>query len=508
MNSSQLSTPSGAPESQDIATASDGSPRVRRTRHTKIVATVGPATESMEELRKLFIAGADVLRLNFSHGTQEDHGRVLARIRALEEEFDRPIGVIGDLQGPKLRVGTFREGAIALEPGQRLRLDLDPTPGDAGRVYLPHPEIIAALQAGHNLLLDDGKVRLTVVDKGEDYLVGEVVAGTRLSDHKGFNVPDIVLPLSPLTEKDHKDLEFALDQGVDWIALSFVQRPEDVDEAREIIGDRADIMLKLEKPAAITHLDALIERSDSIMVARGDLGVEMSIEDVPSLQKTIVRKSRMAGRPVIVATQMLESMITAPAPTRAEVSDVATAVYDGSDAVMLSAETAAGAHPVEAVGFMDRVVRRCESDPDYRRLMESQRPVAEGTSADAITRAAHETAKTVDAVAIVTYTASGTTTLRAARERPAAPILAIASRSPIARRLALSYGVHAVFAPEDIQSFRDVVVKAESIAQEHGIAKKGDRLVITAGVPFGQSGSTNILRIFEVGSESGWVNRG
>lgn len=485
----------------DNAQGESNPKRIRRTRHTKIVATIGPATDSMEELRKLFIAGADVLRLNFSHGTQEDHGRVLARIRELEREFDRPIGVIGDLQGPKLRVGTFSEGAIELEPGMQLRLDLDPTPGDRTRVCLPHPEIIEALEPGHNLLLDDGKVRLKVVDKGSDYLVGEVIAGTRLSNHKGFNVPDIVLPLSPLTEKDHGDLRFALDQGVDWVALSFVQRPEDVDEARAIIGDRAAIMLKLEKPAAINHLDALIERSDAIMVARGDLGVEMSIEDVPSLQKSIVRKSRMAGRPVIVATQMLESMITAPAPTRAEVSDVATAVYDGSDAVMLSAETAAGAHPSEAVGFMDRVVRRCEADPDYRRLMESQRPTAEGTAADAITRAAHETAQSVNAVAIVTYTASGATTLRAARERSAAPILAIATRAEIARRLALSYGVHAVFAPEDIDSFRSVVVKATAISLEHGLAQQGDRLVITAGVPFGQSGSTNILRIVEIGSE-------
>ncbi|MEF8834492.1 MAG: pyruvate kinase [Halofilum sp. (in: g-proteobacteria)] len=475
--------------------------RIRRTRHTKVVATIGPVTESMEELRKLFIAGADVLRLNFSHGTQEDHGRVMARIRELEREFDRPIGVIGDLQGPKLRVGTFSEGAIDLEPGMQIRLDLDPAPGDRTRVCLPHPEIIEALEPGHNLLLDDGKVQLKVVDKGSDYLVGEVISGTRLSNHKGFNVPDIVLPLSPLTEKDQADLRFALDQGVDWIALSFVQRPEDVEEARAIIGDRAAIMLKLEKPAAINHLDALIEGSDAIMVARGDLGVEMSIEDVPSLQKTIVRKSRMAGRPVIVATQMLESMISAPAPTRAEVSDVATAVYDGSDAVMLSAETAAGAHPSEAVGFMDRVVRRCEADPDYRRLMEGQRPTPEGTAADAITRAAHETAQTVGAVAIVTYTASGATTLRAARERSASPILAIATRAEIARRLALSYGVHAVFAPEDIDSFRSVVLKATAIALEHGLAKQGERLVITAGVPFGQSGTTNILRILEIGSE-------
>ncbi len=479
--------------------------RIRRTRKTKIVATIGPATASMDQLRKLFVAGADVLRLNFSHGTQADHGQVLSRIRALEGEFDRPIGVIADLQGPKLRVGTFAEGAINLTPGMRLRLDLDPAPGDTSRVCLPHPEIIEALEPGNSLLLDDGKVRLKVVDKGSDCLVTEVVFGSRLSNNKGFNVPDIVLPLSPLTEKDHADLQFALEQGVEWVALSFVQRVEDVEEARAIIGNRAAIMLKLEKPAAIEHLDELIERSDAIMVARGDLGVEMSVEDVPSLQKSIVQKSRMAGRPVIVATQMLESMITAPAPTRAEVSDVATAVYDGTDAVMLSAETAAGAYPIEAVGFMDRIVRRSEADPAYRRILEGQRPSPDGTAADAITRAAHETARTIAAVAIVTYTSSGATTLRAARERPGVPILAVSSHGPIARRLALSYGAHAVFAPGEIDSFRAMVAKAAEIAQEHGLAEENDRLVITAGVPFGQSGSTNILRIVEVGSETGWV---
>lgn len=476
--------------------------RIRRTRQTKIVATIGPATASTEQLRKLFIAGADVLRLNFSHGTQEDHGKVLARIRELEAEFDRPIGVIADLQGPKLRVGTFVKGAIDLKPGMRLRLDLDPTPGDESRVYLPHPEIIEALDRGNTILLDDGKVRLRVIEKQSDHLVAEVVSGVRLSNNKGFNVPDIVLPLSPLTEKDRDDLQFALSQKVEWVALSFVQRPEDVVEARELIGNQADIMLKLEKPAAIEHLDKLIELSDAIMVARGDLGVEMSVEDVPSLQKSIVNKSRQAGRPVIVATQMLESMINAPAPTRAEVSDVATAVYDGADAVMLSAETAAGAYPNEAVGFMDRIVRRIEADPAYRVIVDTQRPTMDGTAADAITHSAHETACTIQAKAIVTYTASGNTTLRAVRERPPMPILAVASVDTIARRLALSYGVHAVFAAQDIDSFSNMVGRAVAIAMDHGLAVENDRLVVTAGVPFGQTGTTNILRIIEVGKDA------
>ena len=473
---------------------------VRRFRLTKIVATLGPASSSPEMIRALFDAGVDVFRLNFSHGTHEDHAERLAAIRALEAELDHPIAVMADLQGPKLRVGAFANGPIALQAGQRFRLDLSTEPGDSSRVGMPHPEIFAALKAETDLLLDDGKVRLRVVDCSPDHADTVVLSGTRLSDRKGVNVPGVVLPLSPLTRKDRADLAFALDQGVDWVALSFVQRPEDVAEARKLIASRAALLSKLEKPQAVSHLDEIIELSDGVMVARGDLGVELPAEDVPTIQKRIVRESRRAGKPVIVATQMLESMVGAPAPTRAEASDVATAVYDGADAVMLSAETAAGSYPVEAVSIMDRIARRVEHDPLYRTIMDAQHPDPQQTSADAITAAARQVAHTIQAAAIVTYTTSGSTTLRAARERPEVPILCLTSNIETARRLQLAYGVHSVHSA-DVTDFNEMVQKAARAAHEDGIAVEGQRLVITAGVPFGTPGNTNILRIAWVEAE-------
>ncbi|HSI41470.1 MAG TPA: pyruvate kinase [Xanthobacteraceae bacterium] len=467
----------------------------RRERATKIVATLGPASSSAERIKALYEAGVDVFRLNFSHGTQADHGRVFAIVRALEQECGRPIGVLADLQGPKLRIGKFVDGAIALVPGTTLRFDNDATPGDARRVPIPHPEILEALHEGSTVLLDDGKVRVRVVKTGRGYIEAEVLAGVKLSNNKGFNVPDVLLPVSPLTEKDRADLYYALDLGVEWIALSFVQRPEDVLEARELIQDRAAINLKLEKPLAIEHLTRLTELADSIMVARGDLGVELSLPEVPALQKKVIREARRLARPVIVATQMLESMLTSPVPTRAEVSDVATAVYDGADAVMLSAESAAGNYPVEAVAMMDQIIRNVEADPGYRAIIDSQRPEAGHSIADAVTQAAYHAAHAVDAAAIVTYTLSGTTTLHAARERPRIPVLGIASKLSTARRLVLSYGVHVVHAPEEIHSFGEMATKAMQVAVDHGFAGPGDRLAITAGVPFAKPGTTNVLRL-------------
>ncbi len=468
--------------------------RIRRFRQTKIVATLGPATSTEAQIEALFEAGADVFRLNFSHGSQDDHAGRMDSIRRLEQRGDRPICVLADLQGPKLRIGTFADGTIALTNGQRFRLDLDPAPGDQARVGLPHPAVFSALTPGAELLLDDGKVRLRILDCGPDQADTEVISGSKLSDRKGVNVPSAVLALSPLTDKDRSDLRFALDLGVDWVALSFVQRPEDVAEARRLIGGRAALMSKLEKPAAIDHLAEIIDLSEGIMVARGDLGVEMPAEDVPVLQKRIVRLARLAGKPVIVATQMLESMVSAPTPTRAEASDVATAIYDGTDAVMLSAETATGAYPCEAVSMMDRIARRIEHDDQYRTIMDARHPDPDHTPADAITAAAHQVAHTLGAAAIVTYTTSGSTTLRATRERPDVPILSLTSRLETARRLALSFGVHAEHTA-DVSSFSEMVDKACRIAREDGLARSGQRLVITAGVPFGTPGNTNVLRV-------------
>jgi pyruvate kinase len=471
---------------------------MRRQRSTKIVATLGPATSTPERIEALFRAGVDVFRLNFSHGVHEDHRARVQTIRALEQSVGRPISILLDLQGPKLRVGTFRDGKVMLPTGAEFRLDLDKTPGDGKRAPLPHPEIFAVLATGADLLLDDGRLRLRVKEHGKDYCVTEVVTGGVLSDRKGVNVPGVVLPLSPLTDKDRRDLVFGLDLGVDWVALSFVQRPEDIAEGRRLIAGRAALMAKLEKPAAIDRLDEIVELCDAIMVARGDLGVEMPPEDVPGLQKRIIRACRREGKPVIVATQMLDSMVNAPAPTRAEASDVATAVYDGSDAVMLSAETASGNYPIEAVTMMNRITVRTERDRLYRHLVDADHAEPEATTADAITAAARQIAHTIKAAAIVTYTTSGSTTLRAARERPEVPILCLTQRLETARRLSLCWGVHAVVT-EDINSFQEMVAKAVTVARHEEFAKPGDRLIVTAGVPFGTPGATNILRVAWVG---------
>ena len=467
---------------------------MRRQRKAKILATLGPASSTREQISALFRAGADIFRLNFSHGTHEDHQARYQLIREIEEETERPIGVLMDLQGPKLRVGTFVGGSVEVKTGGTYRLDLDDAKGNAQRAQLPHPEIFKAINIGTNLLLDDGRLRLRVKKAGSDFAECEVVVGGKLSDRKGVNVPDVVLPLSPLTEKDRDDLRFGIDLGCDWVAMSFVQRPEDVAELRKLIGGRAKVISKLEKPAAIDRLEEIIDLSDAVMVARGDLGVELPPEDVPAIQKRIVAACRKLGKPVVVATQMLDSMVHAPAPTRAEASDVATAIYDGADCVMLSAETASGEYPVEAVAMMNRIIERVERDPTYRRIIDAQHPDPQPTGHDAISAAAAQIAHTLSVAAIVTYSSSGSTVLRVARERPEVPILALTASMATARALSLAWGAHCVLI-SDLKRFSEMVEKACSIALSQEMAKVGDRLVITAGVPFGTPGSTNILRV-------------
>jgi pyruvate kinase len=467
---------------------------MRRRRSVKIVATLGPSSSTPERIRALFEAGVDVFRLNFSHGTHEDHRARFEAIRQVESTTRRPIGILADMQGPKLRLGTFTEGRIELAAGDRFRLDLDRQPGDRTRAPLPHPEIFEAMKPGTELLLDDGKVRLQAETCGAGFADTLCRVGGALSDRKGVNVPNAVLPLSAVTEKDRADLAFALDHGADWIAFSFVQRPDDVAEGRKLVAGRAGVMVKLEKPSAIERLPEIVELADALMVARGDLGVEMPPEDVPIVQKQVVHACRLAGKPVIVATQMLESMIAAPTPTRAEASDVATAVYDGADAVMLSAETAAGRYPIEAVTIMDRIACRVQEDPLYHTMLEGTRIEHEHTAPDAISAAACQVAGMVGAAAIVSYTTSGATALRAARERPEAPILVLTSNLGTARRLALLWGAHCVHT-RDVKSFADMVQGAVRIAYREQIAQIGQRVVITAGVPFGTPGATNVLRI-------------
>ena len=467
---------------------------MRRSRNAKIIATLGPASSSLEAISSLFEAGADVFRLNFSHGSHEDHRKSYDTIRSLETTFGRPVGILLDLQGPKLRVGKFFEGKVTLVVGQKFRLDMDETLGTAERAPLLHPEVFAALKPNTNLLMDDGKICVRVLDCGKDFAKTKVVTGGVLSNNKGVNVPDAALDVSPLTEKDLLDLRFGLQLGVDWVALSFVQRPSDVAEAKKLIAGRAFVMSKLEKPQAMDHLDEIVELSDAIMVARGDLGVECPPEEVPSHQKRISRVCREAGKPVIVATQMLESMITVPTPTRAEASDVATAIYDGVDAVMLSAETAVGEYAPEAVAMMDRIIRHAEQDIHYQQSRMHERRVPEATAADAISAAARQVSQTISAASVVTFSSTGSTTLRAARERPTVPIIGLTPRLDTARRLALVWGVHSV-QTQDCDSFREMVDTALRVSCEEGFTSVGDALVITAGVPFGTPGATNILRI-------------
>lgn len=470
---------------------------MRRHRRAKIIATLGPASSSAEMIEKLFLAGVDVFRLNFSHGSHEDHRARYQIIRDLEKKVGRPIGILMDLQGPKLRIGTFEQKNVLLEEGQTFILDQNAAPGDHTRVFLPHPEIFMALKEDADLLLDDGKIRLRVKNITRERIETRVITAGSLSDRKGLNVPNVALPISAMTAKDRKDLIFGLELGVDWIALSFVQCPQDVLEARELIGNQAGIISKLEKPLAIEHLEEIVHLSDAIMVARGDLGVEMAPEEVPIIQKRIVRCCRKAGKPVVVATQMLESMIKSPTPTRAEASDVATAMYDGSDAVMLSAESASGDYPLESVTIMNRIITQVEQDPFYRKMQEASLPEPESTPSDAITAAARQVAHTIRAVAIVTFTSTGATTFRAARERPEAPILAITPELTIARKLAIVWGVHSVKSQE-VESFSEAVGNACLVAEQEGFAQSDDWIVVTAGVPFRVSGTTNILRIASI----------
>lgn len=465
----------------------------RSARRTRIIATVGPASRSEDMIETLWRAGVDVFRLNMSHGEREDKAEIVQTIRAVEQTVERPIAIMADLQGPKLRIGRFAEGRAGLKPGQTFQLDLDEAPGDESRVHLPHAEIIECLSAGMRVLLDDGKIRMTVEESGPTKVVCKVEVGGVLSDRKGVNVPDAVIPLAAMTQKDLKDLEFALDHGADWIALSFVQRPEDVAEARKMVAGRAGVLAKIEKPSAVERIEEILEIADAVMVARGDLGVELPLEEVPGAQRRIVRAARDTGKAVVVATQMLESMIKAPVPTRAEVSDVATAVHDGADAIMLSAESAVGDFPREAVEVMDKVALKAEEDPGYRRAADYHTTPA-ATAEDAISAAARQVADTVSAKAIVTFTTSGSTALRAARERPRAPIMVLTPRPEVARRLCIVWGLFTV-KTRDVKDFEEMAGKARRMALRHRLAKAGDRVAITAGVPFGTPGATNVLHL-------------
>ena len=465
-----------------------------RGRKIKILATLGPASSSPEMIEKLLRAGADAFRVNMSHGDHETHAKTIATIREVERSFGRPVAVLCDLQGPKLRVGQFKGGKAVLRHSGHFTLDNNPALGDENRVCLPHPELFGILHKGQRLLIDDGKLRLKVIEADAEHILCSAEVGGVISDRKGVNVPDAVVPVPALTDKDRRDLAFALEQGTDWIAQSFVQRPEDVAEARRLMGGYGALMAKIEKPAAVDRLEEIIELADGIMVARGDLGVELNPEEVPPIQKRIVAMTRRSGKPVVVATQMLESMIESPAPTRAEVSDVANAVYDGADAVMLSAETASGAWPVEAVTIMHRIACQVEGDPGYGERIHFTEVRPDATTADALAQASARIAETVNVAGIIVFTGSGSTARRVARERPSVPMLVLTPSHKIARKLALLWGTHAVHT-KDISGFDEMIAKGKRMALRHGFGQAGSKLVALAGVPFGTPGSTNLLHV-------------
>src|SRR5690242_8956683 len=474
---------------------------MRRLRRAKIVATLGPASSNPQMMARLFAAGADVFRINMSHTSQDRMRELVAMIRTVERDSGRPIGVLIDLQGPKLRLGTFTGGAVMVKTGDSFVLDSDPAPGDATRAYLPHPEIFVTIKPGHTLLIDDGKVRLTVSEAEPKRIVTRVVVGGKLSDRKGVSLPDTTIPFSALADKDRSDLEAALEVGIDWVALSFIQRPEDIAEAKKITRGRAAVMAKIEKPQAVNRLSDIMDLADALMVARGDLGVEMPLEKVPGVQKQMTRACRNAGKPVVVATQMLESMIASPVPTRAEVSDVATAIFDGADAVMLSAESAAGQYPVEAVATMNRIAEQVENDGIYVPSLHLLHTEPEATGADAIAAATRQVAETLDLSAIVCWTSSGSTGLRVSRERPKSPIVAISPIVGAGRKLSLVWGVHCVI-DEDARDQNDMVERACRIASKERFAASGERVIVVAGLPLGTPGATNFMRIAYVADES------
>jgi len=473
---------------------------MRRRRKTKILATLGPASSSPEKLRALFEAGVDVFRINMSHTSHTLLAELRGHVRALEEEMGRPIGVLIDLQGPKIRLGTIPGGKRMLKEGDRVRLVRKVSSDNDTDIPIPHAEVFAAMKQRHGLLIDDGRVRLRLFGEKDDTAEAFVEVGGEIKDRKGVNLPDTLLPVPAMTQKDRSDLDAALNLGVDWIALSFVQRPEDVAELKKIVAGRAGVLAKIEKPKALAALPEILELADALMVARGDLGVELPLEAVPGKQKYITQMARKAGKPVVVATQMLESMIGSPSPTRAEVSDVATAVFDGADAVMLSAETASGEYPVEAVSMMDKIAIAAEGDPSYQSIIDSQRTPPEATTADAIMAAVHEVTQTIHARAIICWTMSGSTALRAARERSEAPIVMLTPSIETARRMSLVWGLHGVLT-DDAHDLDDMVDRATRFAFQEGFAKVGERVVITAGVPLGTPGATNMLRVAFVGTK-------
>jgi len=471
---------------------------MKRNRKAKILATLGPSSSEKKIIEDLFIAGCDVFRLNFSHGDIEVHRKNYENIRSLEKKYNHATCVLADLQGPKLRVGLFKNVKENLKKGKKFRLDLSSELGDDTRVNFPHSEIYQHLTPNSILLVNDGRIRLQVIEQNKDHLITEVLNDAEISNNKGVNIPDIILPIDALTNKDKSDLIKALDMGVDWVALSFVQQAEDINKLKKIIGNKALVMAKIEKPSAVKNIDKIIDASDGIMIARGDLGVEMPTEQVPIAQKNIIRRCRHFGKPVVVATQMLESMIDNLVPTRAEASDVANAIYDGTDAVMLSGESAIGSHPIEVVNTMNNIIKTVENDKNNYNLRIEDENVDDVNNTDAITLAAYSIAKKSNAKAIITFSVSGRTTRRMARERAPVQIVGLSPKINTTRRMQMYWGVNSCYSIEDAQNAQEMVKIACTIVKNKKLVEPGDSVVISAGVPFGSAGTTNLLRLAEI----------
>jgi len=475
---------------------------MKRNRKAKIIATLGPTSSSPDIIEKLFTSGCDVFRLNFSHGTIEDHRKNYDLIRALEKKHDHATCILADLQGPKLRIGTFINDKVLLKKDQIFILDLNPSMGNDKRVYFPHKDIYKILTPNSEILIDDGRIKLQIIKQDEESLTAEVLNDGIISNNKGVNIPGVILPISSLTTKDKSDLNKALDMGVDWVALSFVQTSEDIKELKKIIAGRAAIMAKIEKPSAVRNIEEIIEESDALMIARGDLGVEMPTEQVPVIQKNIINRCRDFGKPVVVATQMLESMISNHTPTRAEASDVANAIYDGTDAVMLSAESAMGKYPIESINIMNKIIQSVESDKNNFDLDQQQFKFSKNnenvSTTDAITSAAYTIAKNAEAKAIVTFSVSGKTTMRMAKERAPVLVVGLSPNIKTARKTQLAWGVYSRHCKQDAQNTTEMVSIACTTIKNKKLAKTDDTIVITAGVPFGNAGSTNLLRIAKI----------
>ena len=469
---------------------------IKNYRKTKILATIGPSSEKITKIEKLISSGVDAFRINCSHTTESQFESYIKNIRKVEKKLKKPIGILIDLQGPKLRIGEI-ENNIPLKRGQKLLFINSKKSSKSNEVPLPEEKVFKSIKVNHPIFIDDGKIKLKVLKVYKNIIETKVLLEGVLKSKKGINLPETVLKNSALTSKDKKNVKKGIELGVDWIALSFIQSPEDIKDLRKICKKNVSIMAKIEKPTALNHINKITELADGLMIARGDLGVELPIQDVPSWQKRIIREARMQGKPVVVSTQMLESMITSKTPTRAEVSDVATAVFEGSDAVMLSAESAIGDNPELAVKMMDKIAHSVEKNPNYSSILSAQLEETPDSTPDAIATAARSLASELNSPIIVCYTESGSTGIKVSRVRPKQMILTVTPIIKTARKLTLVWGVKCIV-QKDANNLEQMIRMTKAYSKKEKIIKIGEKMVITAGLPLKKLGTTNLIRVIKV----------